>query len=318
MRLAVAMCVLASFATAACDRSGTPPRGPYVVEVDVGPAIAKLAADDEMDVDDAAEHLAQIGDPAVPALQAAIAREPKHVALGAIGALAQIGSPAADGVLVAVATGPGDEEVRATALLKLGEGGHPAAQRPLEAALDDPSPMVRQTAAFACGALCTSPAAIDRIVAMGLGEVSEAELGRLRTTLARLLAASDAATANHVREEVEHRTRPMLTETTPIDARGRAALLAADAGIANVEPVLVDVARGSGNLMLRLAAIQWLGRHGTAAGVPALDAALNDRTIAAGAAVALEAMAARGLPEARDVVLRIQRTNPAPARSAGG
>jgi hypothetical protein len=58
--------------------------------------------------------------------------------LGAIDAIAQIGTPRARAALAALATRPGDPELRATALLRLGEDGDDAARPTLEAALADP------------------------------------------------------------------------------------------------------------------------------------------------------------------------------------
>src|SRR5262245_59949968 len=114
--------------------------------------------------------------------------------------------------------------------------------------------MVRQTAAVACGAFCTSPASIDRIVDMGLGEIPGAELGRLRRTLIALMSGTDQDAAAHAREVITKRTKAILGGDAPIDARARAALMAADAGATDVEPVLIEIAGGSGPLILRVTA----------------------------------------------------------------
>jgi HEAT repeat protein len=299
VRLAI-QALLVALVVAGCDRSDRR----YVAETDLGPMIAQLGAEEQMDVDEAAERLAGIGDPAVPALESTIAHESHGVALGAIDALSQIGSERAVTALVNVARTQTDAELRATALLKLGEGKHAAARPVLEDALGDGSDMVRQTAAVACGALCTSPAAIDRIVDMGLGDMPAAELGRLRLTLVQLMAGEDHGAAAHAREVIGKRAKAILGGDAPVDARARAALIAADGGATDVEPMLVEVAGGSGTLILRLAAIQWLGGHGTAAGVPVLGTALQDRTTAPAAAIALQALAARGVGEARATMLQ--------------
>jgi len=296
----VVQALLVALVVVGCDRSDQR----YVAATDLGPMIAQLGADEQMDVDEAAERLAGIGGPAVPALESAIARESHTVALGAIDALSQVGSERAVTALVNVARTQTDAELRATALLKLGEGGHAAARPVLEEALGDGSEMVRQTAAVACGALCTSPAAIDRIVDMGLGDMPAVELGRLQLTLVQLMAGEDQAAAAYAREVIRKRTKPILGGEASVDARTRAALIAADGGATDVEPVLVEIAGGSGPLILRLAAIQWLGGHGTAAGVPVLGAALQDRTTAPAAAIALQALASRGVGEARATVLQ--------------
>jgi HEAT repeat protein len=278
------------------------PDGRYVAHVDLAPLIRQLGAEEQADVDVAVERLAALGDAAVPALAAAVATEPRALGLAAIETLGEIGSPRSDDVLVGIAGKGPDVEVRATALLRLGEGGHAAARPVLEAALADGDPMVSHTAAVACGALCTSPEAIDHLIELGLRGIPEVELGRLRTTLARLLAGEDAAAAARVRDGIRARTAPVLAGAGPIDARARAALLAADAGVPDVEPVLVVAATDAGSTLLRLAAIQWLGRSGSAAAVPALRAVLADRSLAPGAAVALQSLARRGVPEARAAI----------------
>lgn len=299
---------------AACDRGSDAPAPQYVAQTDLTATIAQLGAEEQTDVDEAIERLGGLGDAAVPALETAIAHEKKPIALAAIEALGNVESPRADAALAAVATKPGDDEVRATAVLHLGQGQRPAARPVLEAALRDASPMVRQTAAFACGPLCTSPDAVDRLVDLALGEVPDAELGRIRSTLVRIATGPDQAAAARVRDVVGRRTTAMRAPEESLERRTRAALIAADVGATDAEPVLIEAARGTTSLMLRLAAIQWLGKHGTGAAVPALDDGIQDRTIAAGAAVALQQMAGRGVAEARDALARIkQRASDKPA-----
>jgi HEAT repeat protein len=301
VRPAVSLLLVALVAVVACDRSGDGGGG-YVVQTDLAPAIKLLGAEEQADADEAVERLAGNGDAAVPALEAAVAHESHAIALGAIEALGQIGTPRADAALIAIAKGQTDEELRATALLKLGEGGRPDARPVLEAALSEKSDMVRRTAAYACGGLCTSLPAIDRLVELGLGDIPDAELGRLRITLTQLLASPEQSAAIHVREAIQHQTFKILREDGPLDLRARAALIAGDAGSNDVEPVLVTVARDSKSVMLRLAAIQWLGKHGTAAAVPVVTEALQDRTTAATAALALRALAAQGVVEAGEAI----------------
>jgi HEAT repeat protein len=290
---------------AACSRSETGTDARYAAATDLGPTIAQLGATEQMDVDTAIERLASFGDAAVPALETAVAKEAKPIGLGALEALGQIGSPRADAVLVAVATEHADPEVRANAILRLGEGGRPVARQVLEQALADPSPMVSRTAAMACGALCTSPDAIDRIVGMGLDGVSDVELPRIRATLTRLLGGADETAAAHARETIRSRTAPILTTEGPLDPKVRAALIAADAGLPDVEPVLLAAAAESKSPPLRAAAMHWLGRSGSAAGVPVLEASLGDASTRAGAAMALQALVGRGVPEAKAAVDRL-------------
>jgi HEAT repeat protein len=274
----------------------------YRVRLDLASTIAQLGAEEEVDVDEAIERLASLGDAAVPAIAKAIAEEPRPIAVAAIEALGHMESPAADAALVAVATRHADAETRATALLKLGAGERREAGPVLEAALFDASPMVSHTAALACGALCTKPASIDRIVDLGLGAIPDTELGRLRGTLMALHAGPDPAAAAHARDTVRRRTAAVLGGAASLDARTRAALLAADAGATDVEPVLLEAAARAESAALRMAAIQWLGRTGSAAAVPVLQARLQDRSTAIGALLALRAAAERGVPGAREAL----------------
>ena len=71
--------------------------------------------------------------------------------------------------------------------------------------------------------------------------------------------------------------------------------MAADAGEPDVEPVLLAAASESKSPALRAAAMQWIGRAGSAAGVPVLEALLGDASMRTGAAMALQAMIGRGI-----------------------
>jgi len=305
------LATMAALAAAACDRSGGGTESRYATTLDLAPTIAQLGAEEQADVDEASEKLAGLGDVAVPALEAAVASEPRPIQLAALETLGQIGSPRADAALIAIATRPtDDEEIRATALLHLGENGHPAARSILEAALEQPSATVSQTAAVACGALCTSPAAIDRIIEIGIHDVPDAEVVRIRTTLSALFTGPDKAAAAHAREAVRTRTAPILAGDGPLALRTRAALFAADDGVPDVEPVLLAAAADPGNVVLRAAAIQWLGRYGSSAAVPILGDMLQKRELTQPVALALQAMVARGIPEAKAVIGRLAAARP--------
>lgn len=273
----------------------------YGVQVDLTATIAQLGAEQQVDIDAAVEKLASLGDVAVPALEKAVATEPQPIALAAIEALGQMESPRADAALITVATKHDDEETRATAILKLGEGARPSARPVIEAALGDPSPVVSQTAALACGALCTSPSAIDRLVELGLRGVPDTDFARLRSTLVSLLRIPDQAAATHTRERIRSETATVFGGTTAPDLRARAALLAADAGATDVEPEIAVAATGN-NPTLRLTAIQWLGRSGSAVGVPALVEALGKRPTRGAAAIALREAASRGIEGAQAAI----------------
>ena len=139
-------------------------------------------------------------------------------------------------------------------------------------------------------------------------------MGRIRSTLVSLLNGKDQAAAAHAREAIQSRTAPILAGQESLELRTRAALFAADAGLPDVEPVLIAAAAQSTSPALRAAAINWLGRSGSAAAVPVLASALADSKTAFAAGMALQLMSGRGVPEAKTVMARFaaQRAPAAP------
>jgi HEAT repeat protein len=298
--------VLALVTASACTGDAPPPASStsrYTVVLDLTDSIAKLGADDA--VDEAVEHIAQMGPAAVPALQTALAREGTAIRLAVIQVLEQIDGAEALGVLAHVAAGDAEPQVRATAVLALGDRSDAAVRPALESALADGVTSVRQTAAVACGARCTSIAAVDRMIDIALGDFPETDLPRMRASLARLLAGTDRDAAGHARTRLVERTTPMLEAAGPLDTRARAALFATLVEAPASEAVLVETVRESKNVGLRTAAIGALTQDGTAAAVSALAAGANDPLVNAALVRVLRAIAARNVPEAKDALARI-------------
>ena len=281
---------------AACDRAETPPR--YAVTLDVAPLIRQLDAETTLDADEAAEQLAHLGEPVIATLEAALATEPKPIRLGLLEALAQMESPRALAVIARVAHEDGDPEVRGNAVLKLGESAQASVGPALEVALNDPSPLVSHTAAVVCGALCTTPAAIDRMIDIALGALPDVELLRMRGCVARLLESHDAAAVRHAHDRLLERTAIILASSESIDRRARAALFAMQAGASDAEPVLAAAILQSTSTGLQTAALHELAKHGTAASVPTLERLVRAQKVPGGALLALQSIAARGVPEA--------------------
>lgn len=283
---------------AGCSGSAPSERTPFDAVVDVTGIIDQLGTGDAADDETVINRLTALGDAAVPALGLAATQRPKAIRLAIVDALGQIDTPLAVDALLHIAGANDEVLVRASALLALGDRDSPGIRDAFERALADPSPPLSQTAGTACGARCTSSAAIDRILTMALDTVPTADFPRVRGTLHRILDGSDRPAADHARAAIRERTAARLDADQPADRRARAALLAADAGIDDIEPVLAATVNSSAAVFLRVESISWLGRSGTVAAVSALQHGLSDPVVAPAAARALQALATRGIDTA--------------------
>ena len=208
-------------------------QSPYLVQVDVTSQI-RAFGEDTATADEAAEQLAAMGPPAIPALAAALTREPKDVRQKAIEVLSTIGSADAVPPLLQAAGHDADEDVRGDALRALGTIGDQRAQPLLEAALADPRLAVRVGGVMGCATLCTSPTAIERLVDIAVHDENTAVALAARTSLAAL-RAKGSAEEEAVRAAVE-RAQPASAKP---DERALAALLATDIDGAAAIPVLI-------------------------------------------------------------------------------
>jgi HEAT repeat protein len=308
MRTWPVVAVVMAAGVAACGDSSKPAAGraPYTATIDVSALVRQLGSEETFDADEAAERLAGLGDAVVPALEGALATEGKPVRLGIVDALGPMESARAGEVLARIARSDPEPEVRGMAVLKLGEGAAPAARPALEAALADASALVSQTAAVACGALCTTPAAIDRMIDVALESLPDTDLPRMRASLGRLLAGPDREAARYAHDRLVARTAAILASAAPLDARGRAAIFAMQVDVPGMEPTLVEVVRSARSTMLRTAALETVARTGSAAAVAPLEEALRDPTVAVAAAGALRSIAARGVPEATAALAKLE------------
>jgi HEAT repeat protein len=264
MRMRSLIACIVAVSVSACGDSSTP----YVATIDLSRLIRRLdpdapgGGDDAVDADEAVERLTALGDGAVPTLETALAKEGKPIRLGIVEVLSGIETDRANDALARIARADPEPEVRASALLRLGATGGKAARPALEAGLDDPSPVVNQTAAVTCAALCTSPAAIDHMLDIALDTLPDAELARMRGSLAALLAGPDRTAAGYAHDRLVARTAAILAGTATPDARARAAIFAMLAGMPGMEPILAETVRSSSNTMLRTEALHVLQRAG--------------------------------------------------------
>jgi HEAT repeat protein len=169
-------------------RLGDPRAAPVLVELLADATPVRLAARDA---------LAQLGEPALPVLRAALAHLPGEIRRAAIQVVDEIGGPGALDLLTA-ALGDADASVRWVAADRLGARRAAIAFPSLIALLGDPHPAVRATAVSALAAIGragTLPA-----IASLLGDAAEIEPGftvgdRAAIALARL---GDASAADRV------------------------------------------------------------------------------------------------------------------------
>jgi HEAT repeat protein len=121
----------------------------------------RALGEETVTADDAIEQLEQLGPAVIPALAAALAREPQDVRQRVVEILTAIGTEAAVPPLL-VAAGDADEDVRADALRGLGAIGDARGRAAIEAALADPRLTVRVGGIMGCAGVCSSPETIER------------------------------------------------------------------------------------------------------------------------------------------------------------
>ncbi|MCW5893008.1 MAG: HEAT repeat domain-containing protein [bacterium] len=221
MRRASAPVLAAVVALAGCGGDASPPPDPYRVVIDVGPQI-RAFGEDTASADEAGDQLAQLGVPVIPALAAALGREPRDVRVKAVEVLAAIEAPESVPPLLAAARDDADPDVRADALRALGVLADPRARPLLEERLADPDPTVRVGAIMGCATLCTSEAAVARLTDVALDPTQPAVALAARTTLAQLRTQGGEVAA------VAERARLAPRQGSTPDGRALAALLASD------------------------------------------------------------------------------------------
>lgn len=292
---------------AAAAAGGEQAADPYVVTIDLRPWIEQLRSDDLFEIDPAIESLGALGDHAVPALHAALGNEGKQARLNIVEILRDIRTPATAAPLVEAATDP-DEEVSIAAIEALGRLGDERATPVVEAALLGDSPRAVRAAATACRALCSSPAALRRLVELSLA-ADTASFAR-----PSLRAAAGDQRSAQVRALVDEIAVPAMREGPPAQ-RFAAALVLADAGNRAAVAPLSECATTStdgGQVALALQCVQALGRSRTEDAVAPLVevAGGNDRTLRPAACAALGAFVQTS-QQARDAYAACARNQPA-------
>ena len=208
---------------------------PYVIRLDLRADIRNLGSDDLFVSEPAADHLTALGSIALPALAAALRREPPAIRAGVVGVLQQIEGEEAVALLV-VAAEDRDPAVRADALVALGLRKATAGRAVVERHLTDSDHQARRAAALACHALCTSPAALDQLAAIA---VRDHEASAAQQSL-HTIVASDPARAPAARAAIEARALPALADPDRV-VRANAGITAALVGRREAIPVLVEV-----------------------------------------------------------------------------
>ena len=291
------------------------PAGRYRVTIDLEPSIRALGSEDLFESSPAEDKIIGLGSAALPALGEALEHEPPAVRVGVVEVLHLL-RPAGIPLIMKAAT-DSDADVRSEALQDLAEQtGDPQARALVEAALDDPSPKIRLAAARTCGRLCTSPAALARLVDMAMRDELFPNGAWARVSLRAIMEGKDAA-ANEARAAIERAALPRLQDDFSLEERTRAALVAADIGNPAAPDVLALAAREAENMQLRLRAVYTLGMVGDARAVPTLAGILRgpDNELVPYTCDALSSMAARGVPEAKRTLEAYRGPRPEHPRS---
>lgn len=287
-----------------CREEGSP----YLLEIDLGGSLHDLASDD-LDVSSrAASRLAAIGRPVLPALAAALHREPKEVRLGVIEVL---GEMADEGVtpLLADAVADPDARVRADAALALRSHPGAVAEQGLLRALGDPDPKVRRNAATACGAACRSATAVRALVGCALDDSASPAGWSAVVALCRLRTIGDPALEATIDAAVSA-AAPARLARADVQPRVRAAVLLAVMGDQRAAPVLEVIVAESRDTRERLRAIYGLGFVAGPGAVPVLRGLLAEPAIAAYASDALRRAAERGVAGAETALASYEGPRP--------
>ena len=290
-------------------------RYPYRVSIDAAPWIRALGSDELFESDPAENKLVNLGPEAVPLLETALEREPAPVRVGVIGVLGRLQLPEAEALLLRAAANDPDEEVRYEAVFALGNLKGLRRGQVAEAALDDSSARVRMVAVQQCATLCSSPAAIGRVVQIAIHDPAPHNWGWARLTLSAILNEDPKIPrAAEAKAAIEQQARPLLASGDTYGERTRAALLLAQVGDPAAEPVLVQAVRAGEGQSGRPHAVYALGEVGDRDAVPVLTDRLGspDAMTVSYSYDALRKLADRGVPGAAAALKAY--TGPVPPR----
>jgi len=305
-----AAALLAALAAVACghDAERSADAGPYVVRVDVSGQIRALG-EDTITADEAAENLEQLGPSVIPALSAALRREPKDVRQKVVELLTAIAGAEAVPALL-LATRDADEDVHADALRGLGAIGDERGRPAIEAALADQRLTVRVGGIMGCAGLCTDHETIERLADMAIHEKDPAVALAAQETLAHIRAKGPAEDQT-VRSAFDRRRPAALPSSASGDERALAAIFAADLDGAEGIPALVATLDSASPPLQRQVAWR-LGGAGDARAVGALAPLLDatDPMVRAYAYDALVKLRDRGIDGAGSAAVRYAGPKP--------
>jgi len=268
------------------------PDDPYVVRIDTRPWIEALRSDDLFVADPAIEALGELGDSVIPALEAAFSIENEQARLHIVEVLRDIRTPATVPLLGRAASDP-QSDIRGDAIEALGKLADPAGREYIEAGLRDPDSTVQRKAVGACNRLCTSPAAVERLVELAIDRETNAYT-RARQSLHQLMQRGKVDRASV--QALSRRIALPVMNDPGAPNRDLAALMVATAGLPEALPNLIECATRhiDNQPMVSILCVQALGESGLDDAIPPLVelAAGDHRLLAPAACKALFTLAA--------------------------
>jgi HEAT repeat protein len=297
---------LAALACAIALVSGPAAAGEYEVRIDVTEDVRALGSEDAFEWEPASDRLSALGSAAWPVLLRALENEGPAVREGIVSVFLS-GTDADDSVLTGlgrVARRDPEDPVRVVAVQALRKLGGEKSSDVIVAALGDPSPVVRRAAITACTKLCTTDAALARLVELALADEPLSNALQAQRVLSELTSeGKDAATTGKVRAgaqvALQERPREAVEQGGGDQRLLLAALLLARVDDSSRLDLLAAAAKPDQPQALRGHAVHALGRLGTADQVPLLADLLRDPGVSIYAYDALRRMSERGIAEAQ-------------------
>jgi HEAT repeat protein len=277
--------------------------GEYEVRIDVTEDVRALGSEDLFEWEPASDRLSALGSAAWPVLLRALEIEGPAVREGIVGVLLS-GTEADASVLQGlgrVARQDPEEAVREVAVQALRKLGGGKSSDVVVAALGDPSPAVRRVAILACKGICTSDAALARLVELALADEPLPDALLAQRILYELTSeGQEAAIAGKVRSGAAAALEKGGAQGSGGDRRALlAALLLAQLDDASRLDLLAVATIPDQPPDLRTQAVHALGRLGGDDQVSLLTELLRDAAVSLYAYDALRRMSERGVAAAR-------------------
>jgi HEAT repeat protein len=276
--------------------------GEYEVRIDVTGDVRALGSEDAFEWELASDRLSALRAAAWPVLLRALETESPAVREGIVGVLASA-TEADDSVLQGlgrVARTDPVEDVRVVAVQAMRKLGGEKSSDVVVAALGDPSPAVRRVAITACTGLCTSDAAVARLVELALADEPLPNALQAQRILWGLTSEGrDAAIVAKVRSPAAAAVEKGTGEGSGVDRRALlAALLLAQLDDGSRVDLLAAATAADQPVALRAHAIHAIGRLGAGDQVPLLAKLLGDPAVSLYTYDALRRMSGRGIEAA--------------------